>query len=98
MAKVLSGTLGSSKDDPRWNLYGGSGPRATRLEVHFSPPFTTKPTASVGLNVVDIIAGPNSRLSAKIVDLTKDHMQVEFMTWADTQVWAASVHWIAIQP
>ncbi len=91
--KIQSGTV---QHGPQWRLYSGSGERKHHAEVTFDQPFAEPPTVVVSIEKLDIMqTGANHRVWVKAQNVRAEGFTLEFMTWADTHIWAVGANWIA---
>lgn len=92
---VQSGTYSSWYGKEEWPLVQGTGARTFTTLVPFPQPFDRVPDVAVGVSMVDILGGHNTRLKVYAEGITREGFTLVFQTWADTQVWGCGASWVA---
>jgi hypothetical protein len=93
---AATGTVSSGTGAANWTLLAGTGERYVRLPVKFSQPFPRPPAVSTALSQFDMINMFNARLEVTAEAVTTDGFTVVLHTWADSQVYSATVTWTAL--
>lgn len=63
--------------------------------IYFSPPFDGTPTITYGLFRLDSSDDANLRVEIIVSNVSKIGFQLTLRAWADTELYGASVSWMA---
>ena len=75
----------------------GDGERGlTREIVKFERPFKSPPDVHIGLTYLDVSHTRNLRIRVSVTEVDADNFVCNLVTWANTEVYRAAAHWIAI--
>lgn len=77
-------------------MWTGEGPREKRRFIHFSEPFMSAPSVSVGISLWDTDAGTNLRMDITADGIKPEGFYAVFRTWGDTKVARVRMSWQAI--
>jgi hypothetical protein len=94
---LQTGSLYAGMNTPAWTLLTGTGERFFRLPVKFPQPFARPPVVVVNLAQFDIINAFNARLDVRAEQVSAEGFTAVFHTWADAQVYSATLTWTALQ-
>jgi hypothetical protein len=95
--KVATGVHTGTFTDGTWNLHTGGGGRNAAYPVVFATPFASTPTVTLGINYVEATA-TDLRLGVSVSAVTTTGFTINYGTYSDTLVNAASVSWHAYTP
>jgi len=78
-----------------WNLQTGTGSRQFVTHVYFEEPYQNLPTVTVSLTGLNTDKLFNQRIVVKPINITLTGFDLEFTTWADSQVYSVWSNWTA---
>jgi len=78
-----------------WNLQTGTGLRQFVTHVYFEEPYQNLPTVTVSLTGLNTDKLFNQRIVVKPINITLTGFDLEFTTWADSQVYSVWSNWTA---
>jgi len=78
-----------------WNLQTGTGLRKFVTHVYFEEPYQNLPTVTVSLTGLNTDKLFNQRIVVKPINITLTGFDLEFTTWADSQVYSVWSNWTA---
>lgn len=84
----VSGTVGHAGFEPtaKWPYF---------QRIYFNPPFDGTPTVTYGLYALDSSDEANLRVETIVNNVSKTGFQLTLRTWSDTELYGASVSWMA---
>lgn len=71
----------------------GNWPDSRR--IHFGSPFDGTPTITYGLYNLDSFYKKNLRVNIAVTNLSRTGFQLTLKPWSDTELYGASVSWMA---
>ncbi|MGC5660439.1 H-type lectin domain-containing protein [Micromonospora sp. WMMD723] len=77
-------------------MLDGSGTRTTTRHVEFSEHFTTTPTVTASLGSLDVSNGHDLRVTVTATEISEHGFNLNFMTWADSQIYKITACWTAM--
>lgn len=78
-----------------WGLTSGTGWREWREPITFAKSFIAPPEVTVGLSMVDIGNGANSRVTVEAENVTGQGFDLVVKAWGDTVLYSVNVDWLA---
>jgi len=78
-----------------WNLQTGTGLRQFVTHVYFEEPYQNLPTVTVSLTGLNTDKLFNQRIVVKPINITLTGFDLEFTTWAYSQVYSVWSNWTA---
>lgn len=79
-----------------WNLNQGSGERHYEKFISFVPYYNKVPYVLASLSGFDADKNANQRIKVTVPKVYCDGFILDICTWADTQIYGATVNWISI--
>lgn len=80
---------------PGWGLTSGTGWREWREPITFAKSFNSPPEVTVGLSMVDIGNGANSRVMVEAENVTGQSFDLVVKAWSNTVLYSVNVDWLA---
>ncbi|WP_280262716.1 H-type lectin domain-containing protein [Nocardia abscessus] len=80
---------------PGWALTSGTGWREWREPIAFAKSFNSPPEVTVGLSMVDIGNGANSRVMVDAENVTGQGFDLVVKAWSNTVLYSVNVDWLA---
>jgi H-type lectin domain-containing protein len=74
---------------------GPAGQRLQNTTINFSPPFSSTPTVTVGINEFDSGDGRNIRIKAFIQNVSATNATLVIETWCDTNLYSVTGSFVA---
>ena len=94
-ARIESGRVWMHQEDSDFQLETGDGNRTADKLVRFNTPFRTPPQVIVALAKLDVDKGYNTRLAVEPKNIGNASFEVDFKTWANTQVYGVEANGLA---
>ena len=64
--------------------------------VVFGEPFENVPEVTLAFSRLDIFAGANTRIDARVIAVDRTGFDYQFFGWSNTHIYTASAVWIAV--
>lgn len=95
--KVQGGALvnGYSTNPEKWNLLTGTGNREFTSHVDFKEAYAEKPVVVLEISGLDVLNAANNRITATPTNVTPTGFDINYQTWADSQIWSVFLNWTA---
>jgi H-type lectin domain len=95
--KVQGGALvnGYSTNPEKWNLLTGTGNREFTSHVDFKEAYAEKPVVVLAISGLDVLNAANNRITATPTNVTPTGFDINYQTWADSQIWSVFLNWTA---
>lgn len=95
--KVQGGALvnGYSANPEKWNLLTGTGNREFTSHVDFKEAYAQKPVVVLAISGLDVLNAANNRITATATNVTPRGFDINYKTWADSQIWSVFLNWTA---
>lgn len=95
--KVQGGALvnGYSANPEKWNLLTGTGKREFTSHVDFKEAYAQKPVVVLAISGLDVLNAANNRITATATNVTPTGFDINYQTWADSQIWSVFLNWTA---
>ena len=94
--QFLSGRYSSWQGkDPAWTLHKGTGEREFVERIAFPKRFEPPPQVAVGLTLLDVDQGKNTRVAVEARNIDPEGFDLVFRTWSDTILYSAEANWLA---
>jgi hypothetical protein len=93
--QVESGTWTAGTNTSGYTLDKNEGERSVLVEVTFDEPFDTKPDVVLGITTLDASSQMNVRYNVTTMSVSRDGFTIKITTWAETQIFYITGHWIA---
>lgn len=95
--KVQGGALvnGYSANPEKWNLLTGTGKREFTRHVDFKEAYVEKPVVVLAISGLDVLNAANNRITATATNVTPTGFDINYKTWADSQIWSVFLNWTA---
>jgi len=95
--KVQGGALvnGYSTNPEKWNLLTGTGNREFTSHVDFKEAYAEKPVVVLAISGLDVLNAANNRITATPTNVTPTGFDINYQTWADSQISSVFLNWTA---
>ncbi|HCQ22675.1 MAG: H-type lectin domain-containing protein [Aphanizomenon sp.] len=95
--KVQGGALvnGYSANPEKWNLLTGTGKREFTSHVDFKEAYAQKPVVVLAISGLDVLNAANNRITATATNVTPRGFDINYKTWANSQIWSVFLNWTA---
>ncbi|MFN6395732.1 MAG: H-type lectin domain-containing protein [Aphanizomenon sp.] len=95
--KVQGGALvnGYSANPEKWNLLTGTGNREFTSHVDFKEAYAQKPVVVLAISGLDVLNAANNRITATATNVTPRGFDINYKTWANSQIWSVFLNWTA---
>lgn len=95
--KVQGGALvnGYSANSKKWNLLTGTGEREFTSHVDFKEAYAQKPVVVLAISGLDVLNAANNRITATATNVTPRGFDINYKTWANSQIWSVFLNWTA---
>lgn len=95
--KVQGGALvnGYSANPEKWNLLTGTGNREFTSHVDFKEAYAEKPVVVLAISGLDVLNAANNRITATPTNVTPTGFDINYQTWADSQISSVFLNWTA---
>lgn len=90
---VDTGTVNHSTNELEWNLFSGTGIRSNSYHISFNKNFSTPPTVSLGMNIID---SDSSKFTIAANNITTTGFDLSFSTWNAWKVASLGASWFAV--